>query len=247
MDVVSARAIRGAELARGDLPRRVAHVSWHLVGGAQTVKGRERLLPHAAGVLSRLDGEDDVEEIDPLLLKRNKEANKYLEDAVRSSNGIYHLLLLGAGESGKSTVFKQMKVLNQGGYTKDELKGFRPIVHRNVLDGIQTLLRQCEQFELELDASNEERGDRVQLWEGENLNPQIGEDIALLWKDPAVLACYDRRDQFQFPTAAKYFLDECCRLAAKDYLPNLKDAVSLRLTHAPCHASHELTRAPPRS
>lgn len=32
---------------------------------------------------------------------------------------------LGAGESGKSTVVKQMKIIHGDGFTKDELEGYR--------------------------------------------------------------------------------------------------------------------------
>ena len=31
----------------------------------------------------------------------------------------------GAGESGKSTVVKQMKIIHSDGYSKEELEGFR--------------------------------------------------------------------------------------------------------------------------
>lgn len=35
----------------------------------------------------------------------------------------------GSGESGKSTIVKQMKIIHQNGYTKDELLMFRLIVY----------------------------------------------------------------------------------------------------------------------
>lgn len=34
----------------------------------------------------------------------------------------------GSGESGKSTIVKQMKIIHQNGYSKDELLNFRMIV-----------------------------------------------------------------------------------------------------------------------
>ena len=188
-------------------------------------------------------GAADVDENDEILQKRNRAVNKAIDAATRASEEMIHLLLLGAGESGKSTVFKQMKVLNQGGYTKEELKAFRPIVHRNVLDGIQILLRECEARDLVLHESNEERGDRLLLWQGENLNPQLGEDVATLWQDPAVQACFSLRDDFQFPTAANYFLDNVSRVAANDYLPDVKDVVSRPA--ARCPGAEPLSSVPP--
>ena len=45
---------------------------------------------------------------------------------------IIKMLLLGAGESGKSTIFKQMKVINKDGYSPKELKEYIGIVQMNV-------------------------------------------------------------------------------------------------------------------
>lgn len=46
----------------------------------------------------------------------------------------HKVLLLGVGESGKSTVLKQFKILHQGGYTKDELHKMRPVIYKNLLE-----------------------------------------------------------------------------------------------------------------
>lgn len=50
------------------------------------------------------------------------------------------ILLLGTGESGKSTIMKQMKVIHNNGYHKNELISFRKDIHRNLLESIQQLL-----------------------------------------------------------------------------------------------------------
>ncbi len=52
------------------------------------------------------------------------------------------LLLLGAGESGKSTLFKQMVLIHGKGYTAEEKMAFVPIIFSNILTSIKTL---CEQ------------------------------------------------------------------------------------------------------
>lgn len=50
------------------------------------------------------------------------------------------VLLLGSGESGKSTIVKQMKIIHQGGYTKEELQEHTPFVYKNILDCIKNVL-----------------------------------------------------------------------------------------------------------
>lgn len=50
------------------------------------------------------------------------------------------VLLLGSGESGKSTIVKQMKILHQNGYTKEELLEYKPYVYRNALECIKMII-----------------------------------------------------------------------------------------------------------
>lgn len=50
------------------------------------------------------------------------------------------VLLLGAGESGKSTIFKQMKIINQNGYNQDECIMFRDIIFGNIIKSMKALV-----------------------------------------------------------------------------------------------------------
>ena len=56
-------------------------------------------------------GGDDGEVIDPEAQLRSKQLEEELERQQAEENRIVKLLVLGTGESGKSTVFKQMKIL----------------------------------------------------------------------------------------------------------------------------------------
>jgi len=39
----------------------------------------------------------------------------------------------GAGESGKSTILKQMKLIHDGGYSKEEREAFKEIIFSNTV------------------------------------------------------------------------------------------------------------------
>ena len=43
----------------------------------------------------------------------------------------------GSGESGKSTIVKQMKIIHKNGFSPAELAEYRPVVYKNVLDSAQ--------------------------------------------------------------------------------------------------------------
>ena len=71
---------------------------------------------------------------------------------------VVKVLLLGSGESGKSTFVKQMKILYQNGYTTDELLEYKPFVYRNVLDCIKSVIAGIIDVEPELIKPNEPNG-----------------------------------------------------------------------------------------
>ena len=52
-----------------------------------------------------------------------------MPNLIQIENGSYHwfhvLLVTGAGESGKSTLVKQMKIIHNDGFTEDELYSFK--------------------------------------------------------------------------------------------------------------------------
>ncbi|KAJ3224721.1 Guanine nucleotide-binding protein G(o) subunit alpha, partial [Chytriomyces hyalinus] len=65
-----------------------------------------------------------------------------IEDTVakKGESMIVKLLLLGAGESGKSTVLKQMKLMNGAGFTPAEVANFRAAIISNIITCVETLM-----------------------------------------------------------------------------------------------------------
>lgn len=67
-----------------------------------------------------------------------------------SSEERIKILLLGSGESGKSTIVKQMKILHQEGYSDEELYEYKPFVYKNILDCIKNVINAIIDLEPEL-------------------------------------------------------------------------------------------------
>lgn len=59
----------------------------------------------------------------------------------------------GAGESGKSTIFKQMKILYGTSFSDDERKNISPSVCSNTIGSMKTLLQAAEDFDIEVAAT----------------------------------------------------------------------------------------------
>ena len=50
-------------------------------------------------------------------------------------------LFSGAGESGKSTIVKQMKIIHESGFTPEDFKQYRPVVFSNTIQSLVAILR----------------------------------------------------------------------------------------------------------
>lgn len=58
-------------------------------------------------------------------------------------------LLKGSGESGKSTIVKQMKIIHQNGYSHAELLMFRPTIYRNLLESAEAVVLAMRKLDIQ--------------------------------------------------------------------------------------------------
>ncbi|PAV71982.1 hypothetical protein WR25_16668 [Diploscapter pachys] len=96
------------------------------------------------------------------LSKKNREINEEIENDKKEEENVIKLLLLGAGESGKSTILKQMKIIHDNGFTQDEAEEKRNVVYANtvqamgaLLDGMNKLKlifsnKQCQEYAIKI-------------------------------------------------------------------------------------------------
>jgi len=60
----------------------------------------------------------------------------------------------GAGESGKSTVLKQMRLINSGGFSEQERKQWRVVIFNNLVQAFVVILKAMDEHAVSYDASN---------------------------------------------------------------------------------------------
>jgi len=142
--------------------------------------------------------------------------------------------LLGAGESGKSTIFKQMNVIHGKGFSEAERKGkYKKIIHDNVFASIKTLCEMCGRFggrvNPHLQASKQYIEDLKDDEYSLVLSPAIAAHIAALWADPAIQATFEQRSHFQLNENTRPFLDHVQEIGRADYLPTMDDVLLARV------------------
>ncbi|KAK2819509.1 hypothetical protein Q7C36_021155 [Tachysurus vachellii] len=70
----------------------------------------------------------------------SSEIDRELYEQAKREMNVVKVLLLGAAESGKSTLVKQMKIIHSNGFTNQELSSFKPAVLDNLLMSMKFVL-----------------------------------------------------------------------------------------------------------
>ncbi|KJE92259.1 guanine nucleotide-binding protein G(I) alpha subunit [Capsaspora owczarzaki ATCC 30864] len=174
---------------------------------------------------------------------RSKQIDQQLKEDQQKMSTEVKLLLLGAGESGKSTIVKQMKIIHENGYTSHECDQFKTIVFNNTINSMQVILQAMESLGISF-ANEELKKDASSILglgadlESVTLTKQLAESIKRLWVDSGVLACFDRSREYQLNDSAKYYFDSIDRIAAADYVPNEQDVLRTRVKTTGIVESH---------
>jgi len=116
--------------------------------------------------------------------RRDDEIKKGLDETEDADKGVMKLLLLGAGESGKSTLFKQMKVINKDGYSDEERRSFQSVVWSNTITAIKAILEGFEKLAVPMPPEVAEAYEAIrgETTEREVLTPELGNTIQAVWK-----------------------------------------------------------------
>ncbi|KAL0097694.1 guanine nucleotide-binding protein alpha-3 subunit [Phycomyces blakesleeanus] len=169
--------------------------------------------------------------------QRSLQIDRELEQDFARQKTELKILLLGSGESGKSTIVKQMKIIHQNGYTPEELQLWKLVVYRNTIDSIKDLLSAAEKLHLEFDDPKaKEAIGIIQSYTFPTKDPRpiipetIVNAIATIWQDEKTPECLERgTSQFYIMDSASYFLSNVNRVTKTDYLPTQDDVLRARL------------------
>ncbi|XP_051898926.1 guanine nucleotide-binding protein subunit alpha-12-like [Pristis pectinata] len=144
------------------------------------------------------------------------------------------ILLLGAGESGKSTFLKQMRIIHGKDFDRETLEQFRDTIYGNIVSGMRVLVDAREKLGLPWEnLENEKHGFFLGALESSGFGEEghfqrVLPAIRALWKDESVKEAYRRRSEFQLAESVQYFLDDLDRIGQLNYLPTKQDVLLAR-------------------
>jgi len=162
--------------------------------------------------------------------KVNKEISKQLKNDKDALDSEVRLLLLGAGESGKSTIVKQMKIIHMGGFNTEEKESFINAIHANIYESLQNLISAA--VSLDVPIEDDENKNFAANFD-EPFTGKIPLDylsgIIKLWSDENIQKIYERRNEYQLNDSAQYYLDDVKRILSEGYVPTEQDVLRSRI------------------
>ncbi|CAH8444109.1 unnamed protein product [Schistosoma guineensis] len=165
---------------------------------------------------------------------RSKQIDASLKSDGEKMARIAKLLLLGAGESGKSTILKQLKIIHQSSYTREECLLYKPVVYSNTVQSMIAIIRAMGHLYIKFEDKCRIDDART-LFACANeaadgyLSTELYNALYQLWNDDGVQQCFKRSREYQLNDSASYFFNSLDRLAKHDYIPTDQDVLRTRV------------------
>jgi len=184
---------------------------------------------------------------------QNKDVQRDLAKDQSKEKFVKKLLFLGAGGSGKSTLFKQLRSIHGSGWTKEDRLTFVDHIHAQIIEQMKLAL-DCIETEA-LDALIEENADdpdykapelkdidalaqfppqsqqavvTLRSVKDPKLTTAVADACKTLWAEQAVRDIYAQRAQMGLEDSSAYFWDKIDTVVAGGYVPDAEDILLVR-------------------
>ncbi|ORE11927.1 guanine nucleotide binding protein, alpha subunit [Rhizopus microsporus var. microsporus] len=166
---------------------------------------------------------------------KSRAIDKQLKLEKKKAEKEIKILLLGAGDSGKSTIIKQMRLIHASGFTKYERESFRLMIFTNILGSMQALLEGMHHHKFTFE--NEANWKYIALFERRPTSLSMHEPYPIeyleplksLWRDKGIQATFEKSNTFAFNEDIHYFFDQLDRMFRPDFMPTDADIIHCRI------------------
>lgn len=134
---------------------------------------------------------------------KSQEIDRLIEKDKQSLRRQVKLLLLGAGESGKSTFLKQMRIIHGIKFEPELVKEYQHVIYQNIVKGMKVLVDARDKLNIPWEnPNNSEYGQYILKFENsmmldDRLFLHYSPSLLSLWKDSGIRNAFDRRREFQ--------------------------------------------------
>lgn len=166
---------------------------------------------------------------DSAAARHNRELQRSLEQDNKAEQEKIKLLLLGPGESGKSTIFRQMKLI-YGVISEEDRMSLTPVVYANTISTIKMVIKKANYYGLDNQVADQDSLALIRDLEDQApIDLKVGAAISSLWEDPMIQKTWERRSEYQVIESMKYFLDGMPRIMQPRYVATPQDILHIRI------------------
>lgn len=134
---------------------------------------------------------------------RSLEIDKMIEKDKQRLKRQVKLLLLGAGESGKSTFLKQMRIIHGVKFEPELVKEYQHVIYNNIVKGMKVLVDARDKLNICWhDPKNVDYAYQIMkvdnnIFLDTKTFIHLASAVNCLWKDYAIKRAFQRRREFQ--------------------------------------------------
>uniref|UniRef100_A0A915DJU8 Uncharacterized protein n=1 Tax=Ditylenchus dipsaci TaxID=166011 RepID=A0A915DJU8_9BILA len=166
---------------------------------------------------------------------RTQVIDEQIEKERIASKKMLKILLLGGPESGKSTIFKQMKILHMSGFSELDMVNYKFLVYSNVVQGIYQIIEGASTLRVDIDESVRPSVQLIRDYYQNThpseieLNPELSQLIKTVYESAFVQQIRIRQHEIVLLDSAIYFLENLDRISSDDYKPTYQDVLRSRM------------------
>ncbi|KAG8869482.1 hypothetical protein FRC20_001348 [Serendipita sp. 405] len=144
------------------------------------------------------------------------------------------ILLLGSGDSGKTTIMKQMRLITDGSFSRHELESYRQLVFANLITGMKAIVESLPEIGLSIEDDEEAFAaftmveHAADIKEGQPFPVEYLEPFRTLWHHPMIRRALPHCHKFAIPDNIHYFYASLDRLFQPNYFPTNQDVIQTR-------------------
>ncbi|KAJ6255282.1 guanine nucleotide-binding protein g(o) subunit alpha [Anaeramoeba flamelloides] len=168
--------------------------------------------------------------------KRLEERNQVLEQEIEKEKEdlekTVKLLLLGTGESGKSTFIKQIRLIFKSGFDEKTRELYKHTIQLNLVKDTKSLVTGMNTLDIDFEPENMSIAREFFNTEVKHCThetTELKEMIKTLWEDKGFKDCFEKRSTLQVPDTHYYYLDNIDRITQEDYKPTDQDILYCRI------------------
>jgi GTPase SAR1 family protein len=164
--------------------------------------------------------------------KVDQQVGRTLSKFRLNESEIFKLLLLGTGESGKSTFYKQIVCSYGSGFSRDYRLSTISSIHSQMIKSMKTLAEICDQRKIALSGEMERSKEfMIQLDALESVNQEVAHHMQKLWECEEIkkLLADKVHVDYELPDSTEHFLSQIPAVCDPLYVPSNADLFRVRV------------------